>query len=293
MALGRTIFREVVASRLLCTKSWRSRFRQISFSVAFLFKTMQLLLSRSHLHVLAVTVLAMAGAGCNRNSETVDEIINRNTEARGGREAIEAVRSVAVDLHIVDPEFAVDGTYRAARPGKMRIDINAGGKQVYTEAFDGQRGWQWKGKGTETVEESPKAAAALRHGVELPGNLYGLHELRQRGHRVVLTGREEIDGVNYYLLQLSLDDGYATTLYVDPNSWLITRRRDVRPLHVDVDPTPTTIEQRMSDFRRVAGVMFPFANTETDLKTGKILETTTVRGITVNPTIDARIFEKL
>jgi hypothetical protein len=54
--------------------------------------------------------------------------------------------------------------------------------------------------------------------------------------------------VNDYLLQPTLGDGYVTTLYVDPNSWLITRRRDVRPLHVDVDPTPTTIEQRMSDF---------------------------------------------
>ena len=62
-------------------------------------------------------------------------------------------------------------------------------------------------------------------------------------------------------------------LYVDPKSWLITYRRDVRPLHVDIDPTPTTIEQRMSDFRQVAGVWFPFANTETDLKTGKVLET--------------------
>ena len=119
------------------------------------------------------------------------------------------------------------------------------------------------------------------------------HELWSRGHHLALTGREEIGGVNYYLLQLTLGDGYVTTLYVDPNSWLVTRRRDVRALHVDVDPTPTTIEQQMSDFRRVAGVLFPFANTETDLKTGKVLETTTIRGLTVNPAIDDKIFEQL
>ena len=91
----------------------------------------------------------------------------------------------------------------------------------------------------------------------------------------------------------TLDDGYATTLYVDPKSWLITHRRDVRTLHVDIDPTPTTIEQRMSDFRQVDGVWFPFAKTETDLRTGKVLETTTIRTITVNPKIDEAIFEKL
>jgi hypothetical protein len=246
-----------------------------------------------HLLVLCAVALAAAGGGCKRTPATADEIIDRNTEARGGRHAIEAVRSVAIDLKIVDPGFAVDGTYRAARPGKMRIDINADGRHVYTEAFDGRRAWQWKGKGTETVEESPKATAALRHGVERPGNLFGLHEMRRRGHRVTLVGREEIEGVNYYALQLTLNDDSVTMLYVDPNSWLITRRRDVRALHVDVDPTPTTIEQKMSDFRKVGGVMFPFANIETDLKTGKILETTTLQSLKVNPSIDQTIFEQL
>jgi hypothetical protein len=90
-----------------------------------------------------------------------------------------------------------------------------------------------------------------------------------------------------------LNDGYMTNLYVDPKTWLITRRRDVRPLHVDIDPTPTTIEQRMSDFRKVSGVTFSFANTEVDLRTGRVLETTTAHAIRVNLKIDEAIFEKL
>src|SRR5205814_946231 len=81
----------------------------------------------------------------------------------------------------------------------------------------------------------------------------GLHELKQRGHRLELVGRETIDGANYYVLRLTLSDGFTTSLYIDADSWLITRRRDVRPLHVDVDPTPTTNELRNSDFRWIAG----------------------------------------
>jgi hypothetical protein len=231
--------------------------------------------------------------GCKRGATTLDEVIERNTEAAGGRVAIEAVQSVAVELHVVDPDFVADGTYLAKRPGKMGIDIKADGKHVYTEAFDGRRGWQWKGKGTETEEESAKATAALRHGVQLPGNLYGLHELRALGHRLELGGRERLDGIYYYLLKLTLDDGFATTLYVDPQSWLVTRRRDVRPLHIDIDPTPTAIEHRMTDFRKVDGVMRSFANTETDLKTEKLLETTTIRSVTTNPKCDDAIFERL
>jgi hypothetical protein len=232
-------------------------------------------------------------SGCQRRSLTLEELIARNTEAMGGREALAALQAAAVDLHIVDPGFAVDGIYRIARPGKMRIDIKADGRHVYTEGFDGKRGWQWKGAGTATVEESPKATASLRHGVELPGHLFDLDEVRARGHRLKLVGRQKLDETDYYVIRLTMDDGYTTDLYLDPTSWLITRRRHEGALHVDIDPTPTTIEQRMSDFRKVSGVTFSFANTEVDLKTGKVLETTTVRAVTVNPPIDPGIFERL
>ena len=251
------------------------------------------LLSRCSCVSLIFVAAIVCHSGCMRAAETVDEVIERNTEAMGGRAAIESLQSIAVELHIVDPDFAVDGSYRARRPGQMRIDVNAGGKHVYTEAFDGRRGWQWKGQGTEILDESAKATATLRHGIQLPGNLYGLHELRRLGHKIEFSGRGKVDGIDYYLVKLTLDDGFETTLYVDPQSWLITRRRDVRPLHVDIDPTPTTIEHRMTDFRKVNGVMRSFANTETDLKTGKLLETTTVRSITSNPKFDDEIFEKL
>jgi hypothetical protein len=165
--------------------------------------------AKTWLSSLAGFPIALVLASCDRAPDTVDNVIERTTTAMGGRQAIEAVHSVVVDLRIVDPDFAVDGSYRATRPGKMRIDVNAEGKHVFTEAFDGRRGWQWKGEGTTTIDESPKATAALRHGVELPGHLYGLHELRQRGHRIDLIGREKIDGIDCYALRLTLDDGYV------------------------------------------------------------------------------------
>jgi hypothetical protein len=230
--------------------------------------------------------------GCSRQPLTVDDVIERNTRAMGGAAAIEAIHSIEINLHITDPGFEVDGIYHAARPGRMRIDVQGGGKHIFTEAFDGQNGWQWNGKGNQEPA-SPKAAAALHHGIELPGKLFGLHELKQRGYQIELVGREKVDGTDYYVLRLTLSDGYTTTLYVDPQSWLIARRRDVRPLHVDVDPTPTTIEQRSSDFREVAGVRFAFASTEIDLKTGKELERAKINHIQVNPPLDESIFKKL
>src|ERR1044072_7165659 len=172
------------------------------------------------MHVLAlnswkalVVLAIMAGAAsCHRAPLTVDEIIARNTQAMGGDKAIEAVQAIAVDVTIIDPSFEVDGVYRAARPGRMRIDVKTEGKHVFTEAFDGERGWQWKGEGTPPVEATAKATAAFLHGVELAGPLYRLQELRQRGHRIELVGREKIEGIDYFALRLTLEDGYTNKL---------------------------------------------------------------------------------
>ena len=252
-------------------------------------------MTRTALCALPVSLALLFFISLARASEpaavSLEEIIARNTEAMGGRAAIEAMRSVEVTLHVSNPKFEVDGVYRAARPGKMRIDIMADGKRVFTEAFDVEKAWQWQ-DGKEPKEPGPVPTAALRHGVELPGNLFGLHELRDRGHRIELSGREEIDGVSYHVLRVTLSDGYETKLYVDPQTWRITRRRDVRALHPDVDPATTTIETRKSDWRKIDGVWFAFAGEDVDLKTGKLLEKTTLKEIKVNPPIEATFFHK-
>src|SRR5881398_2724783 len=103
---------------------------------------------RDLMDLISAVAVAMALFGFDRSPTTVDEVIERHTKAMGVRAAIEAIQSIEFDLHITDPTVEVDGTYFAARPGKMRIDVKAGGEHVFTEAFDGQKGWQWEGKGS-------------------------------------------------------------------------------------------------------------------------------------------------
>ncbi|MEO8439945.1 MAG: hypothetical protein ABI540_06955 [Spartobacteria bacterium] len=247
----------------------------------------------THIGLLTLLLAGIpdAGAASDKQALNLEDVIARVTETAGGATAIENVHAVRISIHIADPgKFEVDGVYHAARPGRMRIDITADGERVYTERFDGQKGWQWqKEKGEQ--EAGPTPTAALRHGVESPGKLFGLHEMRERGHRLDLRARETIDGTNYYVIHATFADGDETTLYVDPETWRITRRRDVRALHPDVDPAPVTIESRNSDWRQVDGVWFAFAGEDVDAKTGVVIETSKVKEIKVNPTLDPAIFE--
>lgn len=218
-------------------------------------------------------------------------IVDQHTMARGGSGAIEAVRAIGMELTIVEPEFTVDARYVATRDGSMRVDVSAEGERVFTEALDHGQAWsKQQGPDAPAQPGSAAGAAALRHGVEAPLKLFGLHEMPQRGHRLALTGREPLDGVDYYVIDATLDDGYRTTYYLSPTTWLIERERQYRALHVDVNPAPDWIETLYEDYRRVAGVQYSFRQVERKVATGDVLATNTIRDIQVNPDIDPSWF---
>lgn len=215
----------------------------------------------------------------------LEALVARHVDARGGKASVESVQTFDSDIRIVEPTFEVDGTYVATRDGKMRVDIRAAGQHVFTEALDDGRAWSWTADhGVRAGSEA--GAAALRHGIELPFKLFGLHEVRGRGHRLDLVGREVVSGIDYHVLRLTLDDGFESLYYLNPATWLIDRDRQRRALHVDVDPTPEWIETTYEDYRTAGGVLFPYRQVERKLATADVLATVTVREIRINPPLD-------
>jgi hypothetical protein len=239
-----------------------------------------------------ILLAAIAGPiACTGTADRADlhSLVAGHVEARGGAAAIEAVRAYECDLHIVEPTFEVDGSYLATRDGSMRIDIRAGGERVFTEVLDRGRAWSWS-PGEGVREGSAAGAAALRHGIEFPFKLFGLHEMQSRGHKLELLGREAVDGTNYHVLRLTLDDGFEVRYYLHPDTMLIERERTRRALHVDVDPTPEWIETLYDDYRPAGGVLFPYRQVERRLADGEVLSTGTLREIRINPQLAANRF---
>ncbi len=222
---------------------------------------------------------------------TLAEVIQRNTQAVGGQQAIESVKSIEISLRIEEPEFTVDAVYVAERKERMRIDIYSGEQRVYTEAFDGTKGWQVGSEGP-AKDSTPEGSAALFHGIVTPGKLYGLHEMNSLGNQLELLDREVIEGTNYYVLKLTLTDGYNLKYYINPDTWLIDRSCDVRALHPDVDPTPSIIEGRFMDYSPVNGVARAFRMEEYDVEKGQLLQKGTIKEIRYNVDLPDSLFSK-
>ena len=232
----------------------------------------------------------LASCAGSAKALSLEELIARHSAARGGTEAIEAVHGISIELRIVEPTFQIDGRYIATRYGQMRMDAFQDGQHVFTEALDGEHGWSWSPGVASPTVESAQGNAALRHGIEFPFKLYGLHELQGRGHRLKLLGRQKFDGIDHYQLQLTLDDGFQVQYFLNPNTWLIERSRELRALHVDIDPKPQWIETVFSDYRPAAGVLYPWHQAERKLESREVLSTGTVTAIEINPKLDTARF---
>jgi hypothetical protein len=244
----------------------------------------------SHFALAALAMRPAPAAVAEPAELSLAEVIARHTDAVGGPQAIERVEGLEFTLHIVEPGFELDAVYRADRTGRMRIDVFAGGERVFTEAHDGQKAWQWSRGEQRALDVSPEGTAALRHGTQLPGKMRGLHELAREGHEVALLGRETLDGTRYYVLRVTLSDGFVTHYYLDPESFLIARGRDFRALHPDLDASKKWLENRWTDYRPVDGVLRSFHDEQLDLRTGQVVQTTTVKSVRSNPEIDPGLF---
>ncbi len=223
----------------------------------------------------ATIALSLAVSCASPQKSELATLIDAHTTARGGAEAIEAIWNIKTKVEVVEPTFAVTGDYRA-KDGAVRINIYAEEHRVFSEGIDENGAWQQSGEGAPITESSAAGRAALLHSIEF--NLFGLHQLAGRGNNLSLEDDEVIDDVAFRVVKVIMAGGFETYLYINPETSMIERRRDIRALHPDADPATKLIENQYSDFRKNCGVMNSFASRQVDVRTGAELQTTRVLG---------------
>lgn len=200
--------------------------------------------------LLLLTSLAASGLTQELSVET---LLENHIAALGGVTAIESLNNLRIELSIVEPGFTVRGDYRAARDGRVRIDVFAGENRVFSEGIDAIGGWQQQGSGSAIEGMSEAGQAAMRAGVE--NNLMGLLHTAERGHTLRSLGSFVYEDIDYYRLQLIRADGFERHYFINPNTWLIDYTRETSALHPDIDPEEKPVESYYSDYQRVCAVM--------------------------------------
>ena len=200
---------------------------------------------------------------------TVDDLLAKNMASRGGAEKLRSIstRKVTgkVTVHVqVPPDMqqqqpqgqpAPPQTLEmpmqvyAKRPNLMMQEMRMQDRRLVT-AYDGQQAW--------AINPMIGASAQLLQGVQADlirdqAQFDGpLAYARERGDKMEVLGKEEVDGAPAWKLAIT-HDSKQTTVYLDEKTAL---ERKVSASVTQGD-TPLLVESVISDYQPVDGVMVP------------------------------------
>jgi hypothetical protein len=209
--------------------------------------------------IFACVLLSLPIASVQAAEPNAQELVAKNLEARGGAEALKALRAIQFKGTIRFPgDFELDYVETRSRSGlggagAVRFDSTLQGLTLI-QAYDGKSGWSINPFGGRRDAETMSAddARSLADSGLVDGPLLSA---ATNGSKIEYLGREDFDGTLAYKLRVSEKDGDSFVYLLDPGTFLeiaITETRKVRGAE-------QIFEYELGDYEKVAGVYFPMS----------------------------------
>jgi hypothetical protein len=209
-------------------------------------------------------------------AHTVDDIINRYAEARGGKEKLRAITSLYMEgsRRMMGHEVMVKVT---SVQGKLfRNDFEFRGLTGYTIVTPAT-GWSFIPMRSQNVEIIPgNILKGMQPEMDIAGALI---DYAAKGSKAELAGKETIDGREAYKIKLTLSTGNEITYYVDTRDYLLIQIKQMRSA-IDGSTMEKEVITNYADYQPVDGIMFP--HTITNPGEGPVAGHTTMHKIEVN-----------
>lgn len=185
---------------------------------------------------------------------TVEELIAKNLEAKGGRETLAGVQSARVTGKMNMAGMEAPFVYQWKAPDRIRIEFTIQG-MTGIQAFDGESGWTvmpFMGK-TDPEKMSAEDVAQLGDDADFRGQLF---DPEAKGYTVEYAGEEEVEGTPTYKLRLTKEDGGVSHLYLDQEYFLEIKQDSKRTLRGQEVETQTAV----GDYKEVSGMLVPHSH---------------------------------
>ena len=188
------------------------------------------------------------------SAQTVDELLAKHFEAKGGLAKIKAVKSMRMTGKMVLPQgIEIPVVMYEKRPKSFRMEFSFQGMQGI-QAYDGKNAW---GVSPMSGKKDPEAmdAEGTKQAEEQSDMDGPLVDYKDKGNTVELIGKEPVEGVDAYKLKVTLKGGDVRYVYLDAETYLEIKTEAKRTIR----GTEVESESYMSDFKEVNGLMIPFA----------------------------------
>jgi len=216
-------------------------------------------------------------------AQTLNEILAKNYQARGGLDKLKAVTAVKMSGKIVIPAQGLEMpmVLWQKNPNKMRIESTFN-KKVIVQAYDGQKAW-WIMPfiAPDAREMSQEQSKQFKDQADFENPLV---EYKGKGYKLELLGKVVLEGTLVFKLKLTKTDGREIYFYLDAASGIELKSTMLLKSGASVAMN----EIIFGDYKPVNGLLMPFhIENKTNGKTQARLTLTTIK---INPVVDDAMF---
>ena len=193
-------------------------------------------------------VFCLAGTGRSAPQFTVDEVIAKNVEAKGGLAKLKAVNTIKQTSSQTLQGQTINATTYMKRPNLTRTELNVNGRLVIN-AYDGNVAWiinPLAGSSQPVLVSGPQADMIRDQGA-FDGPLV---DYKGQGITITVEGTEMMGDRNMVHLRLVSRKQQVSHMYLDASTWLEAK--------LTTEQEQFKLDQEFSDYRAVDGVTWPF-----------------------------------
>ncbi|HVO81807.1 MAG TPA: hypothetical protein VMT28_13815 [Terriglobales bacterium] len=198
-------------------------------------------------------LLAVLSFNPMASSQTAQELVAKNIEAKGGLDKIEAIKTFRKTGKFSQQGFNAVVNQENMRPNLVRETFAVQGMTA-VQAYDGSVGWQIQPfggkKDPQYMGDDDMRDLLIDSDFDGP-----LVNYKQKGNVVEYLGHDTVDGDDALRIKVTLKNGDIIYYYLDPDTYLEIRTETQEFIRGSVRENTTDL----GSYKQVAGVYFPFA----------------------------------
>jgi hypothetical protein len=234
---------------------------------------------------VSTALMVPAGFAQNQNQPSVDELVSKNIEAKGGATALQNLQTLRLTGKMLVRQGQIELGYLEIekRPDDVRIEGSLQG-MTQIEAYDGKEGWRvspFFGR-KDPEHMSADDVKALVEDAEIDGPLV---DWKTKGSTVEYLGTEDVDGTPAHKLKVVRKNGDVSFVYLDPDHFLEIRVVTGRMRHGAYEE----VETDLGDYEKAGGVFVP-TSIESGRKGSQDKQTIIIDKVEANVPVDDTIF---
>lgn len=183
-------------------------------------------------------------------SQSAEDILEKMIDAQGGRISLEKIQDTVLTGYMEMAQMGLGGSLKTYQkePNKLRMDATVQGA-VIIQSFDGETAWMTNPM-TGLTEEMPLVMSedfgrsALGNGALLDPGKFGI--------TYILTGKELLEGKEYFVLSQNFSDGFKAIFLIDPETYLMYKTKTTSKNEVGKE---VDVETVFTDYKNIEGIL--------------------------------------